>query len=79
MGVTLCAVSLFWSRVPPFDATLTFGPDEYDGHNIWNPLLELLCLVCISAYSWMRYVMKKIWGEARFLVILHLTSFATKE
>ena len=80
MGVTLCAVSLFWSddllsltqskqtcfpRNFPFSAeglglamdvsdtssTLTSSdPDEYDGHNIWNPMLELLCHAHIGVF-----------------------------
>ena len=39
-------------------STLTSSdPDEYDGHNIWNPMLELLCRAHIGVF------MEELFGE----------------
>ena len=59
-------------------STLTSSDlDDHDRHNVWNPLLHLLCRVhtgvCMEHYS-----TKKIREELNFLVILHWTFFATK-
>ena len=52
-------------------STLTSSDrDEYDGHNIWNPMLELLCHAHIGVF------MEALFDEEDLVRIAHSCDFA---
>ena len=54
------------------------GSVDFDAHNIWNPMMELLFHMQIGgklrSLSWR----KRTWQESRFLVILPLICLVTR-